>query len=150
MRRLLAGRRLWTATVLINSMIMTIYLWHITILVVVVGLAYLAGGVGLTTEPGSAEWWLSRPLWLTVLSAALLPVALPLAALERRSLPADRAVPAAPRLVGGAALICLGVAMLALYGFGGGLWQGFDVTSILLVLVGASVCGLLSALKRQR
>ena len=150
MRRRLSGRRLWTATVLINSMIMTIYLWHITILVVLVALAYLAGGVGLTPEPGTAEWWLSRPLWLIVLSAALLPVALPLSTLERRALPAGRAVPNAPRLVGGAALICLGVATLALYGFGGGPWQGFDVTSILLVLVGASVCGLLPALKRQR
>lgn len=150
MRRLLSGRKLWTATVLINSMIMTIYLWHVTILVVLVGLAYLTGGVGLTLEPGTAEWWLSRPLWLAVLIAALLPVALPLSTLERRSLPADRAVPNAPRQVGGAGLICLGVAMLALYGFGGGPWQGFDVMSMLLVLAGASVCGLLPSVRRQR
>ncbi len=150
MRRLLSRDRLWTATVLINSMIMTIYLWHVTIMVIVVGLAYLAGGVGLTLEPGTVGWWWSRPLWLIVLIGALLPVALPLSRLERRPPPADRAVPNAPRQVGGAALICLGVAMLALYGFGGGPWRGFDVTSVVLVIAGASICSLLPAFKRQR
>ena len=34
MRRALDGLRLWTATVLINSMIMTVYLWHITVMVI--------------------------------------------------------------------------------------------------------------------
>jgi len=34
MRRVLQGLRLWTATVLINSMIMTVYLWHITVMVI--------------------------------------------------------------------------------------------------------------------
>jgi peptidoglycan/LPS O-acetylase OafA/YrhL len=33
MRRVLESLRLWTATVLINSMIMTLYLWHITVMV---------------------------------------------------------------------------------------------------------------------
>ena len=40
MRRLLSGVRIWAATVLINSMIMTLYLWHITIMVTLVALAY--------------------------------------------------------------------------------------------------------------
>ena len=46
MRRMLSGIRIWAATVLINSMIMTLYLWHLTVMVIIVALAYLAGGVG--------------------------------------------------------------------------------------------------------
>ena len=51
MRRMLSGIRVWAATVLINSMIMTLYLWHLTVMVIIVALAYLAGGLGLGLEP---------------------------------------------------------------------------------------------------
>jgi surface polysaccharide O-acyltransferase-like enzyme len=147
MRRRLEGLRLWTATVLVNSMIMTLYLWHVTVMVVVVALAYLAGGVGLRLEPGSAEWWLSRPLWLAILTAVLVPVALLLSPLERRGRPADARVPSAARQIAGATLICLGVAVLALYGFGGTRIVGLDVAAFASVLVGAGASGLLPTLK---
>ena len=39
----------WTATVLVNGTIMTLYLWHVTALVLVVGAANLLGGVGLSS-----------------------------------------------------------------------------------------------------
>lgn len=145
MRRVLSGQRLWTATVLINSMIMTVYLWHITVMVVVVGLAYLAGGVGLTFEPGSGAWWLARPVWLLVLYCLLLPVALALSALERRPSPSGPEVPSAARQVAGAALICLGIAFLARFGYGGGPLPRFDVMSLTLVIVGSGLSGLLFA-----
>ena len=143
MRRMLSGLRVWAATVLINSMIMTIYLWHLTVMVIIVSLAYLAGGLGLGFEPGSSEWWLTRPLWIAVLYAVLLPVALLLAPLERRARAPDAAVPAAARQVGGAVLICLGVALLALFGFGNAPLPGLDIAAFLMVVAGASVSGLL-------
>jgi len=143
MRRLLAGTKLWTATVLVNSMIMTIYLWHVTAMVVVVALAYLAGGLGLTPAPGSAIWWWSRPAWLALLAAVLVPVALLLAPLERRPLPADAPAPAAARQVCGAVLVCAGVALLSFYGFGAGPWKGFDVMVAGAVAAGAALSGLL-------
>ena len=74
MRKALAGINLWSATVLINSMIMTLYLWHITVMIVVVVIAYYAGGGVLSLEPGTSEWWASRPLWILVLYAILLPL----------------------------------------------------------------------------
>lgn len=143
MRRLLRSVRLWAATVLINSMIMTIYLWHITVMIVVVGLAFLAGGVGLGYEPGSADWWLARPAWIFVLYVFLLPIALLIAPLERRSMPNDKTVPNAPRQIAGAAMICLGIAFLARYGYGGGPFEGFDIMSFGLVVGGSGVSGLL-------
>ena len=147
MRRFLSGARVWAATVLINSMIMTIYLWHLTVMVIIVSLAYLAGGLGLGLEPGSPEWWLSRPIWIAILYAALLPVTLLLAPLERRARAADATAPAAARLVGGAILICIGVALLALFGFGGAPLPGLDVAAFLMVVAGAAISGLLPGMR---
>jgi peptidoglycan/LPS O-acetylase OafA/YrhL len=143
MRRMLSGLRLWAATVLINSMIMTLYLWHLTIMVIVVALAYLAGGLGLGVEPGGADWWMSRPLWIAFLYAVLLPVAFALAPLERRTLAAGAPVPSAARLVAGALLICLGVALLALFGIGSPPVPGLDIAAFAMVVVGSGISGLL-------
>ena len=147
MRRLLSGIRIWTATVLINSMIMTLYLWHLTLTVIIVALAYLAGGWGLGLEPASTDWWLTRPLWLAVLYAALLPLTLLLSPFERRARPAGAAVPAATRQIAGATLLCLGVALLARFGFGSAPLPRLDVAAFLLVIAGAALCGLLPRFK---
>lgn len=147
MRRRLSGLRVWAATVLINSMIMTVYLWHLTVMVIIVSLAYLAGGVGLEFEPGSSGWWLTRPLWIGFLYAVLLPVALLLAPLERRVRAPDAAVPAAARQVGGAVLICMGVALLALFGFGNAPLPYLDIAAFLMVVAGATLSGLLPGFK---
>jgi surface polysaccharide O-acyltransferase-like enzyme len=149
MRRLLNGAHLWTATVLINSMIMTLYLWHLTVMVIVVSLAYLADGFGLGLEPGSAHWWWTRPLWLAALTLALVPVALLLSPLERRARPTDAPVPTAARQVAGAMLLCLGVAVLAYLGIGGGPNAGTDVMAFALVLIGAALSGLLPGRRRS-
>ena len=45
MRRALENVKLWAAAVLVNGMIMTVYLWHITVMVVIVGSLSLAGGL---------------------------------------------------------------------------------------------------------
>ncbi len=150
MRRALNSVRLWAATVLVNSMIMTVYLWHITVMVVIVGLLYLAGGIGLGVEPATTAWWLLRPVWIGFLIAVLVPVALPLSVIERQGRSPGARVPSAARQVGGALLLCSGVAMLAMFGYGGSpipdLVVGsleLDVGSFLLVIAGAALSGLL-------
>ena len=149
MRRLLSGLRLWTATVLINSMIMTLYLWHLTIMVIVVALAYLAGGIGLGIEPASFDWWLTRPLWIGFLFAALLPAAILLAPLERRARSPDLPIPAAARQITGAVILCLGITSLVLYGFGDSPRPHVDIAAFLMVVVGAGISGLVP-LKRPQ
>jgi hypothetical protein len=148
MRRLLSSVRLWAATVLINSMIMTVYLWHLTVMVVVISLAFLAGGLGLQLEPGSSEWWLSRPLWIAVLYAVLLPVALLLSSFERQPRPADAPVPPAARQVIGALMIGVGVAVLAFFGFGTTPLPEMDIAAFAMVVVGAAISGLLHGFKK--
>ncbi len=144
MRRALDSLRLWTATVLVNSMIMTVYLWHITIMVIFGSVLYLSGGFGFHLEPGTSAWWLTRPVWIGVLLVLLLPVALLLSPLERRGRPADAHVPAAARQVAGAIMTGLGIALLAMWGFGGGPMPWLDVAALLLVVFGASASGLIS------
>jgi len=148
MRRLLESVRLWAATVLINSMIMTVYLWHITVMVVFIALLYLAGGVGLGIEPGTGTWWLSRPLWIVVLLLLLLPVALPLSALERRGRSPGASTPSPARQISGAMMICLGVALLAMYGYGGGPLPRLDLISFGLVVIGSGISGLLPGFRQ--
>jgi hypothetical protein len=143
MRRLLSGVRIWAATVLINSMIMTLYLWHITVMIVVVVIAYFAAAGALALEPGTAGWWASRPLWILLLYAVLLPLTFALSALERRPRPADAPTPAAPRQIGGALLICLGIAYLALFGFGSAPLPFLDVIAFFTVVAGSAISGLL-------
>lgn len=143
MRHALAKLRLWTATVLINSMIMTIYLWHITVMVVFGSVLYLSGGFGLGIVPGTTEWWLTRPIWIGVLALLLLPTALALSPLERGGRKPGAAVPSATRQIVGATMLCLGISLLAMFGYGGGLFPRQDVASFALVIVGAGFSGLL-------
>ena len=116
MRRLLDKAGLWTATVLMNGMIMTIYLWHLTAFVLVVVAAWLAGGAGLHSEPGSGEWWLLRPLWFGLYIATLLPLIAAFARFERMGSAAGKGElkqVAHWRLFLGLALICIGLALTA-------------------------------------
>jgi surface polysaccharide O-acyltransferase-like enzyme len=147
MRRALTGLRLWTATVLINSMIMTVYLWHLTLLILFIGLLYLAGGPGLGLEPGTLLWWFSRPLWIAILALLLVPITLLLSPLERMSRSPNASIASAPRQVAGAMMICLGIALLALFGFGGGPLPGLGLAAFALVALGSGTGGLLSGFK---
>jgi hypothetical protein len=114
-RRMLANLNLWTATVLMNGMIMTVFLWHLTAFVLVMTVAWLGlGGAGLDTVPGSAAWWLSRPLWLGIYILALLPMIAVFARHERSFGPirGGRTVPRL-RAVLGVLAICVGLGATA-------------------------------------
>ena len=150
MRRVLGKLEFWAATVLINTMIMTVYLWHITVMIVFVAILVLAGGAGLGIEPGTTTWWYSRILWIAILIVLLVPVALALSPLERRARDENAPVPSPIRQIGGAMMLCLGIALLAMYGYGGGPIQHLDIMSFALVIVGASLSGLLPVIRRPR
>lgn len=69
--RWLAHRRPWTFTVVVNARIMTLFLWHLTAIVLVAGAAVAVGAP--LADAGSAAWWLGRPVWVA-LSALVLVV----------------------------------------------------------------------------
>lgn len=70
--RWLRRPRPWAATVLVNTRTMTIYLWHLTAMISVIGVSLLLGGPGLGVEPLTPGWWLGRPLWWAVLAVVTL------------------------------------------------------------------------------
>lgn len=113
-RKLLDNLTLWTATVLMNGMIMTVYLWHLTVYVLVMVAAWLGGGIGLRMAPGSTEWWWTRPVWFALCIAVLLPLIALFARYERGMGAAKRDTPVPHlRLVIGMIAICIGLAMTA-------------------------------------
>lgn len=142
MQKALAGLRPWTCTVIVNTMIMTIYLWHMTVLLIVLAASYYSGGLGLNVEPGSAQWWSTRPVWIALLAVLLVPVALALAPLERVARPQDAPLLPTWRLVGGAVMAGLGITLATLLGFDGNLFSPTNTGVIALVLGGAWICGL--------
>lgn len=90
----------------VGSRSMTIYLWHLPLIIAVFGVALL---LGLPfPEPGSADWWLSRPLYYLLAFGVVLLVTQPLVKLEL----ASTALPAGverPRL----AVVVLATALAA-------------------------------------
>lgn len=121
----------------VNARTMTIYLWHMPVLL---GMAGASAVVGLSTglalpEPSSALWWLSRPAWL---AAALALTALLAVALTRfETIRPPRPTRSTGRLVA-AVLTGLGAVVLLLVA-GTSVWTA-----------AAAVVGLLVALRFSR
>lgn len=66
---LLERPRVWAVAVVVNLRIMSLYLWHLTAMVLVIGMSLLAGGFGLRATPLTGYWWTTRPVWFAVLGA---------------------------------------------------------------------------------
>ncbi|MXZ23158.1 MAG: acyltransferase [Caldilineaceae bacterium SB0665_bin_25] len=141
-RRLLERGALWTTTVLINGMIMTVFLWHVTVLETVIALTFLTGGLEtnywLSFVPGTASWWLTRPLWIAVLVVALIPFAALFNRFERIGRARHGPAPPAWQLLLGCALVCLGLSILTLRGIPTATWPGINLLALGLPFVGAA------------
>jgi len=60
----LQRRRVWKTVVAANTVIMAVFLWHMTALLAALTL-FEAAGLRIYPEP-TAAWWAQRPLWLLV------------------------------------------------------------------------------------
>ena len=140
-RKMLDGLTAWTAAVLINGMIMTVYLWHLTAFVLVMIAAWLLGGVGLHVEPGSTAWWLARPIWFVLYIALLFPFILLFARYESGGKTAEGDVTHA-RLILGMLMICTGLAMTAAISIASPLGvTGVRLWVVALPFLGAALVG---------
>ncbi len=142
MRRWLARGRVWTATVLTNGFIMPVFLWHSTVMMLLIGLSFLLFPGVLSAAPGSTEWWAMRPIWVVVYFGFML-VGLPLfVALEKTASGANnRSAPLLILALGGI-LICAGLALLASGGVTGSGWSGLNWLAICLPIGGAALISL--------
>jgi surface polysaccharide O-acyltransferase-like enzyme len=115
LHRWMQRRRAWAGVVVISARIMTLYLWHLTAMVIVIGLGLVVDGWGFGIEPLGAEWWLTRPVWFAVL---LVPTTALIVIFGRFERPGrdERPAPNWWRPVIAVALICAGLGLLAAIG----------------------------------
>jgi hypothetical protein len=115
LQRLMGNVAAWTSVVVISARIMTLYLWHLTAMVIVIGLGLVVDGWGFGIKPLSGQWWLTRPLWFAVLVVPTLGLMSLFGRYERpeRDL---RPAPAWWRPVLAVGLICAGLGFLAAIG----------------------------------
>jgi hypothetical protein len=106
--------RVWHATVLANSAVLTVFLWHLTAFVT--GAAILTGLRLPLAEPGSGAWWAAKPLWIATALAVLTGLAVLLSPLERRALRGGAPPPARTGLLA-VLLLAAGFAALATSAF---------------------------------
>lgn len=105
----------WRTVVAVNAQIMTLYLWHLTAMVVVIGLSLLAGGFGLGIAALSPDWWLTRPVWFAVLGLVTVLFVFTFGRFERPR-PDPRPAPPAWRPILGVLGVCAGLGLLAALG----------------------------------
>ncbi|CAN5897612.1 acyltransferase family protein [soil metagenome] len=67
--RRLARNPTWAKVIALNAMIMTMFLWHQTAVLITVGVLYPLGFP--QPETGTARWWLLRPVWVAALATVL-------------------------------------------------------------------------------
>jgi peptidoglycan/LPS O-acetylase OafA/YrhL len=140
--RWLRRPRVWALIVGVNSVGMTLYLWHLTALILVV-LALVLPGLWPSPEPLTLAWWALRPLWLLVLAAVLAPLVALFGRVERRALTgAGEATTTAARAVPGCAALALGVALLVEHALA-------NVAAAALVVAGAALLGAFSGRGRS-
>lgn len=75
----------WAVVILSSGFTMSVYLWHMTamVLLVLVSLSFAQGL--LQAVPLSADWWATRPIWIAILIIITLPLVLIFQRFEHRS-----------------------------------------------------------------
>jgi hypothetical protein len=131
--------RPWAWVILLNQMIMSIYLWHLTAMIAVVGIVVLLGGIGLDLEPGTGFWWSMRPIWLVLYIIVLIPLVLIFVRFEAGSRAAGENLPGPMQAMLGTLMTCGGLVMMAMNGIGADNMLGVNWVSVLLVLLGVGV-----------
>lgn len=146
-RRRLERTPTWTRVVAINGSIMTLYLWHLTAMVAVVGVLLLIGAPGLGIQVGTGLWWVTRPLWLAFMVVVTLPFLVIFGRFERPRID-HRPAPPAWKPVLAALAVCAGLGLLASGGIADA--DGLNVIALLLPLAGVVAGGVVGAGRWER
>lgn len=115
----------------IGSRLMTIYLWHLPLIIVLAGIGLLIPGA--SPAPGGDVWWATRPIVLVVLLGLLVALSVPLARFER-PVPID--APAQPAALALAAALAIAPTFwITVY--------GLDVASAIAGALGFAIAAIL-------
>ncbi len=130
----------WTAVIVGNARMMTVYLWHLTAMITVLGAALLAGGAGLAVRPLTPAWWWSRIVWVAVLALPLMGLIMLFGGHERNRTSAPASGIA---VVTGIPAVIWGFASVALHGFVT-VTGGVAVMPALAIVAGSRLVGVRS------
>jgi hypothetical protein len=134
-RRWLERDAVWAIVIAGNRIIMTLFLWHVTVLVACVGVSWLFGGFGLASVPGSEIWWWLRIPWLLALIVTTFAVVALLSRFETQSKIANSAA-SATQVISGGVLACGGLIFLALGGIMSDTGTGISILPFLATIFG--------------
>jgi len=135
-RAWLSNLKVWTCTVLLNGMIMPVFLWHSTIMMLLIGAGFLVLPGVFAAFPGTGAWWLQRPVWLIVYLVFML-LGLPLfLLLEKLATGWVRKSIMLWQLLLAAVLMGAGLALLAAGGIVGDGPMGMNWVACCLPLIG--------------
>lgn len=113
-RRLAHRRRVWQGVVAVSGVMMTTYLWHLTAMTLVASVFLFAfDGAAFQIEPGTTQWWLTRPIWIATLVAVTLALVAVFAPFEWRV--RDTPPPTRASLVVAGVLLVAGAAAAVAY-----------------------------------
>ena len=129
----------WAAVVSLGTAIITVFLWHMTALLVVASLTHLTGWWPEMTEIDRLWWWL-RPVWLVLCTVALVPLVLAFRGFEGSGDP----VPGGPATtVAGVAATAGGLGFILTEGlYDAGRALGVPLGALALLVVGIGCLGI--------
>ncbi len=135
----LSHSRPWKFTIGVNSMIMTIFCWHLTAAVAIVGLLRLLDVP--FPDGGTPSWWATRPIWILGCAVVLAVLLWALGRFERGGLLAPSRTPLESRTLGSvlcavAAVVFLIVGLLGVAG--GGLTPMLETRTPILGFIAVS------------
>jgi hypothetical protein len=133
--RLLARPRVWGTVATTGSFTMTVYLWHMTAMVVVAA-ALVPTGIWPPRESVDATWWATRPVWWLVCTVAVAGLVALFGRFEHAGAPRSR--PSRLRAGVGVTLSTVGLGLLVF----GGLHVPGTATGVPWVPLGMLTLGL--------
>jgi hypothetical protein len=129
----------WAGVVVVGSLIITLFVWHMTAVVIVAAVTHLTGW---WPHDGTVDgtWWLLRPLWLLLCVVAVVPLVLLFRGLEGGADPPPGGLTSTLLGVG-----CTGVGLYVL--LTEGVWDadrtfGIPVVPIVILTAGLFLLGL--------
>ena len=105
----------WGAVIVANSMIMTMFLWHLTALMIAVAILLPLGFP--QPDVGSGTWWLLRPVWFAILCGVTALFVLALGRFERPGRPSRSQAGTGERGAGPAAAVAVAFVIVGICGF---------------------------------
>lgn len=141
-RKWLSGMQTWAATVMINGFIMPVFLWHSTVMMLMIGATFWLLPALLVIVPGTTEWWEMRPIWVSAYLLVMITL-LPAFIWSEKSVSVGQRKPTILlTTLLGALAVCLGLAMLAVGGVAGKSWLGINWLACVLPPLGLLIATL--------